>query len=193
MTSLPPLPPCVRSKRFRVYRQQAHMFPTCGLGAGTHADVWNVHTESFWTCTRFFSCFFTVPQHTNTHHDHQQHHDHNDTHHITQHGDRKRERQRKRRRDKTRKEKTRQVKKQDKRWDEMKKKRERDERGRVSCFSHCERFTSVGHIFSKSCHRHRRCSPSPDTVRIDRLKALSWICGAVPFLVGGVKLSGYFR
>ena len=36
-------------------------------------------------------------------------------------------------------------------------------------------------------------SPGPDTVRIDRLKALSWICGAVPFLVGGVKLSGYFR
>ena len=84
------------------------------------------------------------------------------------------------------------------------------------------RWHFVGHIFSKSCHRHRRCSPSPDivridrliallcfcgrvfdttqenspgpdTVRIDRLKALSWICGAVPFLVDGVKLSGYFR
>ena len=36
-------------------------------------------------------------------------------------------------------------------------------------------------------------SPGPDTVRIDRLKALSWICGAVPFLVDGVKLSGSFR
>ena len=40
-------PPCVRSKRFRVYRQQAHMFHTCGLGAGTHAGVLNVHTEAF--------------------------------------------------------------------------------------------------------------------------------------------------
>ena len=39
-------PPCVHSKRPRVYRQQAHMFHTCGLGAGTHGDVLNVHTES---------------------------------------------------------------------------------------------------------------------------------------------------
>ena len=39
--------PCVRSKRFRVYWQHAHMFHTCGLGAGTHADVLNVHTEAF--------------------------------------------------------------------------------------------------------------------------------------------------
>ena len=39
--------PCVRSKRFRVYRHQAHMFHTSGLGAGTHADVLNVHTEAF--------------------------------------------------------------------------------------------------------------------------------------------------
>ena len=39
--------PCVRSKRFRVYRHQAHMFHTCGLGAGTHGNVLNVHTEAF--------------------------------------------------------------------------------------------------------------------------------------------------
>ena len=45
--------PCVRSKRPRVYRHQAHqahIFHTCGLGAlgaGTHADVLNVHTETF--------------------------------------------------------------------------------------------------------------------------------------------------
>ena len=42
--------PCVRSKRPRVYRHQAHqahIFHTCGLGAGTHADVSNVHTEAF--------------------------------------------------------------------------------------------------------------------------------------------------
>ena len=41
--------------------------------------------------------------------------------------------------------------------------------------------------------QHVKNSPGPDTVRIDRLKALSWICGAVPFLVDGVKSSGYFR
>ena len=29
--------PCVRSKRFRVYRQQTHMFHICRLGASTHA------------------------------------------------------------------------------------------------------------------------------------------------------------
>ena len=39
-------PPCVRSKRPRVYRHQAHMYEKCGLGAGTHADVLNVHTET---------------------------------------------------------------------------------------------------------------------------------------------------
>ena len=39
--------PCVRSERPSVYWQQAHMFHTCGLGAGTHADVLNVHTEAF--------------------------------------------------------------------------------------------------------------------------------------------------
>ena len=44
--------PCVRSKRPRVYRHQAHqarMYEKCGLGAlgaGTHADVLNVHTET---------------------------------------------------------------------------------------------------------------------------------------------------
>ena len=41
------------------------------------------------------------------------------------------------------------------------------------------RWHFVGHIFSKSCHRHRRCSPSPDTVRIDRLIALLCFRGRV--------------
>ena len=57
--------PCVHSKRPRVYRHHAHMFHTCGLGAGTHADVLNVHTG-------VFTCFFTVPHHT-TPHTHQSH------------------------------------------------------------------------------------------------------------------------
>ena len=37
-------PPCVRSKRSRVYRQHAHMFYTCGHVAGTHRDILNAHT-----------------------------------------------------------------------------------------------------------------------------------------------------
>ena len=41
--------------------------------------------------------------------------------------------------------------------------------------------------------RDEREDERQDTVRVDRLKALSWICGAVPFLIDGVKLSGYFR
>ena len=111
------------------------MFPTCGLGAGTHGDVFNVHTGTFWTCTRvFFHVFFTVPQHTKhtprpptTPRPQRHHHHHNDTHHITQHGDRNRERQRKR--DKRRQEKTRQDNKarEEKRRDE---KEERTEKRR---------------------------------------------------------------
>ena len=102
--------PCVRSKRFRVYRHQAHMFHTCGLGAGTHADVLNVHTG-------FFLRFFTVPQHTNTNtHTPNTHHDHNDTTTTTTprpHNTSRRQKQRE-------KEKTRQDKKarQEKREDE---------------------------------------------------------------------------
>ena len=55
--------PCVRSKRFRVYRHQAHMFHTCGLGAGTHADVLNVYTGFFFT---FFYRAATHQTHTTT-------------------------------------------------------------------------------------------------------------------------------
>ena len=40
-------PPCVRSGRLRVYRQQARMSKTCGPVAGTHGDVLTVHTEAF--------------------------------------------------------------------------------------------------------------------------------------------------
>ena len=94
--------PCLRSKRFRVYWHQAHMFPTCGLGAGTHGDVLNLHTESVLNvCTVFFHVFSPCRNTPNTHHDHQQHHDHNDTttttthtntqQHTTTHGDRERE------------------------------------------------------------------------------------------------------
>ena len=40
-------PPCVRSGRLRVYRQQARMCSTCGPVGGTHGDVLTVHTEAF--------------------------------------------------------------------------------------------------------------------------------------------------
>ena len=69
-------PPCVRSKRFRVYWQHAHMFHTCGLGAGTHADVLNVHTETRFERAHgfFFPRSSSVPQHTNTNtHTHTKH------------------------------------------------------------------------------------------------------------------------
>ena len=114
----------------------------CARGAGIHGDVLTVHTEAFLNPHRFFSRFFTVPQHTNTHkhththtpnthHDHQQHHDHNDTHHTTQHGDRQREtetdrnRERQRKRDKTRQEKRRRDKtrRQEKRRQEKREER----------------------------------------------------------------------
>ena len=41
-------PPCVDSKRPRVYRQHVHMSKTCGRVAGTHGDVLNRHTEACW-------------------------------------------------------------------------------------------------------------------------------------------------
>ena len=115
--SIPKRFPCLRSKRFRVYWHQAHMFPTCGLGAGTHGDVLNLHTESVLNvCTVFFFTFFhRAATHTNTHTHQHTHHDHNDTTTTQhQHGDRNRERKR----DKTRR--------QDKRREKMKEKREFD-------------------------------------------------------------------
>ena len=45
-------PPCVRSKRFRVYRQNARMMNTCRCFARTHGSVLNVHTEAFGTYRR---------------------------------------------------------------------------------------------------------------------------------------------
>ena len=40
-------PPCVHSKRPRVCGNTRRCFSTCVRGAGTHKDVWNVHTEPF--------------------------------------------------------------------------------------------------------------------------------------------------
>ena len=56
--------PCVRSKRPRVYRHHAHTCGnTCARGAGTHGDVLNVHTVTFFiskTCV-----FYHVHEHLN--------------------------------------------------------------------------------------------------------------------------------
>ena len=129
--------PCVRSKRPRVYVQNV---PVCTLKTSpcvpaprthvvTHGNVLNGHTDAFLNPHTGFSRFFIVPQHTNTHHDHQQHHDHNDTHHTTQHtssrGDRERQRK------KTEKERDRREKRRDKmkKREKMKGKNEREDRG----------------------------------------------------------------
>ena len=82
--------PCVGSKRFRVYRQNACMCSTCARFAGTHGSVLNLHTETFRTYTREFSACQAAP-HTpqtqpNTHHTHQHTPTHTQrTHHIHQH------------------------------------------------------------------------------------------------------------
>ena len=111
----PLLPRVYVQNALRVYRHHAHMLK--------HMCAWCRHTQGRFECTHggvlnvytvLFSRFFTVPQHTNTQHDHQQHHDHNDTHHITQHGDRNRERQRKRDRKETRRWKRRDKKRPEK-------------------------------------------------------------------------------
>ena len=86
--------PCVRSKRLRLYRHNAHTcFNMCARGAGTHGDVLNVHTE---TCLVDTLGFQRV---TRTHHDH------NDTHNTTQqhdHNTTQRQRQRQRETDRDR-------------------------------------------------------------------------------------------
>ena len=40
-------PPCVRSRRLRVYPENARMFNTCARFPGTHGGVLNAHTEAF--------------------------------------------------------------------------------------------------------------------------------------------------
>ena len=66
---------------------------TCARGAGTHGDVLNVHTGTFWVYTRGFHCATQhTPRHTTQHNNTTQH---NMTHHnnttTTPHGDRDRE------------------------------------------------------------------------------------------------------
>ena len=81
-----PCPPCVHSKRPRVYRHHAHMCFNMCRGAGTHGDVLNVHKEAFLNPRTGFPRFFSVPQHTqtDTQHTHQTHTTTTTTH-TTQH------------------------------------------------------------------------------------------------------------
>ena len=45
-------PPCMRSRRLRVYRENARMSNTCGRFPGTHGGVLNAYTEAFSIYTR---------------------------------------------------------------------------------------------------------------------------------------------
>ena len=162
---------CTRSKRVSVCTFKT--FP-CVPAPSPHVSymwAWCRYTRGRFECTHggvlnvytgFFSRFFTVPQHTNTN-THQTHTTTTTTprpHYTTR-------RQKQREKEKERQgKKARQVKRED----------EREERNRREKMKEKREFDST-----------QENSPGPDTVRIDRLKALS---GAVPFLVVGVKLSG---
>ena len=75
-------PPCVRSKRPRVCRHNAHTcWNTCARCAGIHRDVLNVHTGMFWMDTR--GVFSSVPHNTQS----------TTTQDTTPHGDRQRQRE----------------------------------------------------------------------------------------------------
>ena len=149
------LPPCVRSKRPRVYVQNVPVctgtartcVSTCARFAGTHGDVLNVHTEAFWNPhTGFFHVFFfqRAATHTNTQtHTHTQTHKHQThttitTTHTTQYNtqhhtetETEREREREERRDKRedeRQEERRSKTREETRWkrrEKMKEKRKR--------------------------------------------------------------------
>ena len=126
-----PCPPCVHSKRARMYVQNVSVctdttrtcFNTCTRGARAHEDVLNVHAEAFFESTHgFFHVVFSLPQHTqtntrthtHTHTPNTPRPPNNITKHTTQHnthtshGDR--ERQTETRQDKTRQDGTRQKK-----------------------------------------------------------------------------------
>ena len=74
-------PPCVRSKRPRVYRHHVHMLKhksarcryTLGRFERTHGGVLDEHTEGLSAC-------LTTPH---THHDHDDNHSHSDSHNDT--------------------------------------------------------------------------------------------------------------
>ena len=68
-------PPCVHSKRLRVYQQNARMLNTCGRLAGTHGGVLNARTEPQYGSGG--------SAHHHTHHTHTTHHTTHTTHHHT--------------------------------------------------------------------------------------------------------------
>ena len=82
-------PPCVVSKRFRVFRQNARVCSTCGRLAATHKGVLNLHTEACWTRARereVFSAPSRATYHATTqNHTTPQHHNTPPTQHTTPH------------------------------------------------------------------------------------------------------------
>ena len=79
-------PPCVHSKkRHRLYWHHAHMFYTCGRGAGTRADVLNVHTRVFQRVTPQHHNTTTPHTHTTTPPQHHPTPPYHHTRHSTQH------------------------------------------------------------------------------------------------------------
>ena len=76
----PNTPPSVDSRRLRVYRQQVHMFYTCGRDARTHGDVPNRHTKACWDLHTFvFPRFFQRAAPNTPHSAHHQTHTTNNT------------------------------------------------------------------------------------------------------------------
>ena len=125
-----PSPPCVHSKRARVYVQNVPVctgttrtcVSTCARGVGTYGEVLNLHTGTFSVDTRgFHGATQHTPRRTHTHtpqhktqdtpqHKTQQQDTTRPQHHTEMERDRDRERQRKKttREEKTKEDKTRQ-------------------------------------------------------------------------------------
>ena len=112
---------------------------TCARGAGTHGDVLNVHTGTFWVDTREFTPCHTTHTHT-PHHTPQHKTQHNITQHDTPHHTpqqhdhnttrRQRQRETEKDREEERQEKDREEERQDKRREKREERREKREERR---------------------------------------------------------------
>ena len=133
-------PPCVHSKRTRVYRHHAHVLK--------HMCAWCWHTRGRFESTHGFfhvssACRNTHTPHTKHTHTPNTHHDHNDTH-TTQHNitrrqrERDRERQRETERDRERKQRknTERERREDERGETIQKQSKEGKRRRRDIHSH---------------------------------------------------------
>ena len=137
--------PCVRSKRPVHAGTTRTCWNTCARGAGTHGDVLNVHTGTFWVDTRDFSACYTThhtahtPQHK-TQHTTTQHQQHNTKQHDTpQHTsttqpqyhtetETEKDRERQRKREETEREEKTEEERQDKRREKRQREKKRQKR-----------------------------------------------------------------